>query len=154
MSATTVVTEAIEADLTSIELLIVELLDALENRPALDAATALENCRILLKDPTHHLLVARVDGAVAGFINFTSRRTIVHERPSGLIDELVVAQRYRTQGIGTRLVRAAVEACRKLGCCEVEVTTEVSNRIARDFYKARGFEETGILLEKHLEDSD
>jgi len=152
MSATTVVTEATGTDLTSIELLIVELLEALENRPTLDTATALENCRILLKDPSHHFLVARVGGDVAGFINFTSRQSIVHEGPSGLIDALIVAQRYRTQGIGTRLVRAAVEACRKLGCCEVEVTTEVSNCIARDFYKACGFEEAGILLEKHLED--
>jgi len=85
-----------------------------------------------------------------GFINFTVRQTILHQNPSGLIDELVVAEEYRGKGAGKQLVQAAIEKCRRLGCCEVEVSTEKANLNAREFYKQCGFEEIGMLFEVDL----
>jgi ribosomal protein S18 acetylase RimI-like enzyme len=87
---------------------------------------------------------------VVGFINFTTRRTVLHGGLSGLIDELVVAEEYRRRGIGKRLVAAAVDKCRQLGCREVEVSTQKTNLEAREFYKDCGFEEHAVLLEMHL----
>jgi ribosomal protein S18 acetylase RimI-like enzyme len=48
------------------------------------------------------------------------------------------------------LVLAAIEKCRQLGCCEVEVSTEKTNLKARKFYKRYGFEERGMLFEMDL----
>jgi ribosomal protein S18 acetylase RimI-like enzyme len=89
-----------------------------------------------------------------GFINFSTRRTTMHLAPSGLIDELVVSRRSRGTGIGKHLIQSAVDRCRELGCCEVEVSTEKSNTRARRFYRACGFEEDAVLLELDLDNSE
>jgi len=146
--------EATESDLLAIVHLLAELVDVIDNSEGIDLQRVPENCRILLNDVNSHFLVAKVEGAVVGFINLTTRRTALHSGPSGLIDELIVAESHRGRGIGRRLVSAAIEKCRQLGCCEVEVSTEKTNTKAREFYNRCGFEEIGVLLEISVDPSN
>jgi len=150
MTDTIKVHRAAEADLPSVKLLLGELLEAVEDKGSLDIVRAMENCRALLKDPDHFMLVAKDVGGVAGFIHFMTRQSVMHSRPSGLIDELVVSQKARSRGVGKLLVQAAARKCRELDCCELEVSTEKSNAAARRFYKACGFDEDAVLLEMEL----
>jgi ribosomal protein S18 acetylase RimI-like enzyme len=136
--------------LPAIKGLLAELINAIEDSESLEINKAIENCRILLNDANCTLLVAKAGDSMVGFINFTTRKTALHSAPSGLIDELIVAEEYRGQGIGRQLISAAVDKCRRLGCCEIEVSTEKTNTKAREFYKSCGFEDVGILLEMHL----
>jgi GNAT superfamily N-acetyltransferase len=94
--------------------------------------------------------MAKVQGKLVGLIHFTVRRTITHARPSGLIEELVVARGHRGRGIGKRLVAAAADKCRELGCEELEVSTEKANVRAREFYRKCGFQEDAVLMEMHF----
>jgi len=150
MSNTITIVEATKIDFPRIESLLTELLDTVENSTGIELLKALENYRVLLKDASSHFLVAKIDGFLVGFINFTIRKTILHKGPSALIDELVVSGQHRGQGIGKHLVSATIERCRELGCCEVEVSTEKVNGKAREFYKNCGFREDAVLLELHL----
>jgi len=145
------ITPATEIDLPSIKPLLLELMDAMDNTEDFDVEQSFENCGILIRDPAHHMLVAKDKDTVVGFVNFTTRKTIMHPRPSGLIDELVVSRSYRGRGIGKQLILAAIQRCRELECCEVEVSTEKSNTKAREFYLRCGFEEDAVLLEIGLE---
>ncbi len=142
--------KATEADLPAIGRLLEDLTDAMNDTEGMDIGMALRNCRNLLNDAGSHLLVAEIEGALVGFINLTTRKTILHRSPSGLVDELVVAKEYQGKGIGKQLVLAAVGRCKELGCCEVEVSTESTNTKAREFYRKCGFEERGMLLEMDL----
>lgn len=142
--------EAMKSDLQTIEKLMAELIEVIEDTEGIDIKLVGENCRDLLSDANSYFLVAEIEGEVAGFINFTTRKTILHSGPSGLIDELIITKKYRGKGIGKRLVLAAIERCKQLGCCEVEVSTEKVNTKAREFYKKCGFEEIGILFEVDL----
>ena len=126
-------------------------MDAMTDTQGFDVEVSVENCRKLLKDPAHYMLLAKDMNNILGFINFTTRRTIMHKNPSGLIDELVVTRSSRGTGIGKQLVLAAIDKSREAGCCEVEVSTKKSNTEAREFYKACGFEEDAVLLEKDLD---
>ena len=139
-----------ETDLPSVEMLLKELMEVVTDAGGFDIENSTENCRILLKNSAHHMLVARNIDGVLGFVNFTSRRTILHSGPSGLIDELVVSKSSRGTGIGKQLILAVIDRCRELGCCEVEVSTEKSNIQARRFYKSCGFAEDAVLLEIDL----
>ena len=130
--------------------LLEDLADAMDNTEGIDNGIALKTCQYLLTDDNSHFLVAAKEKAPVGFINFTVRQTILHRSPSGLIDELVVAEEYRGKGVGKQLVQAAIEKCRQFGCCEVEVSTEKTNLKARKFYKKCGFEERGTLFEADL----
>lgn len=150
MTDTTNVRPATEADLPYLKPLLMELINAVEDKEGLNEDRAIENCRALLKDPAHFMLVAKDTGGVVGFINFTTRQSVMHPGLSGLIDELVVSQKARRHGLGKLLVQAAVRKCRRLGCCELEVSTEKSNAAARRFYKACGFAEDAVLLEMDL----
>ena len=142
---------ATEADLPSIKPLLLKLMDVMDNTEGFDVEQSFENCIILIKNPAHHMLVAKDKDTVVGFVNFTTRKTIMHPGPSGLIDELIVSRSYRGLGIGKQLLLAAIQKCRELECCEVEVSKEKSNTKAREFYQRCGFEEDAVLLEMGLE---
>ena len=142
--------EATKSDLPAIGKLLEELTNAMDNTEGIDTEIALKNCQRLLNDANSHLLVAAREGKPVGFINFTVRQTILHQGPSALIDEIVVAEEYRGKGVGRKLVQAAFEKCRRVGCSEVEVSTEKANLKARKFYKQCGFEERGTLFEADL----
>jgi GNAT superfamily N-acetyltransferase len=150
MSNTTVIKEASETDLPRIESLLTELINTMDNSKGIDLFKALENYRFLLKETNSHFLVAKINGSAVGFINFSIRKTVLHPGSSALIDELVVSEQYRGQGIGRQLVSTAVERARGFGCCEAEVSTEKVNSKAREFYKNCGFQEDAVLLELHL----
>ena len=141
-----------ETNLPSMKLLLQELTDAMTNIEGFNLEQSLENCRKLMNDPAHYMLMARDKEGVLGFINFTTRKTIMHPSPSGLVDELIVSKSSRGRGIGKQLILEAINKCRELGCCEVEVSTEKSNVRARRFFKACGFEENAVLLEIDLEE--
>lgn len=141
---------ATKDDLPFIKNLLQELMDAVKDTEGFDIKQSVRNCESLIEDPANYVLIARDKDRVLGFINFTTRKTIMHPLPSGLIDELVVTKDSRSSGIGKRLILAVVDKCRELGCCEVEVSTEKINTNAREFYKSCGFDEDAVLLEMDL----
>jgi len=144
------VRKATESDLQAIGKLLEDLTNAMDNTEGIDIGIALKTCEHLLHDASSHFLVAAMEGTPVGFIHFTVRQTILHRNPSALIDELVVAEEYQGKGVGKQLVLAAIEKCKQLGCCEVEVSTEKTNVKARKFYKKCGLEERGMLFEVDL----
>ena len=142
--------EAKESDLPAIVKLAIELVESMESKKGINLHRILRNSQDFLKDTNSYILIAEVSGTLIGFINFTTRRTLLHTGLSGLIDELVVSKNHRGKGIGKQLIYSAIEKCKHLGCCEVEVTTEFANTNAREFYKSCGFEERGVIFEKNL----
>jgi GNAT superfamily N-acetyltransferase len=150
MTSTARVHDVTESDLPAIRPLIAELIAALDDPSGFDLDQAMGNCRAVLDRPGHALLAARSGEAVCGFLHLTTRQSILHDRPSGLIDELVTGREFRGQGIGRLLIAAALDRCRDLGCCEVEVSTETGNLQAREFYRRCGFDDEGVLFELHF----
>jgi len=142
--------EAKESDLLTIGKLTLELIEAMGNTEGIDIKLIAENCRNLLSKVNSNILVAEIEGVVAGFVNFMTRKTILHGGLSGLIDELIVAKSYRGKGIGKQLLLSTIKKSRQLGCCEVEVSTEKTNIKAREFYRQYGFTERGVLFEIDL----
>ena len=142
--------EARESDLLTIRKLTLELIEAMGNTEGIDIKLIAENCQNFLCEANSHILVAEIKGVVVGFLNFTTRKTILHRGLSGLIDELIIAKSYRGKGVGKQLLSSAIKKSRQLGCCEVEVSTEKTNIKAREFYRQCGFTERGVLFEIDL----
>jgi len=145
-----IIREARESDLLTIGNLTLELIEAMGDTEGIDIKLIAENCRNLLSEANSHILVAEIKRVVVGFVNFTTRMTILHRGLSGLIDELIVDKSYRGKGIGKQLLSGAIEKSRQLGCCEVEVSTEKTNTKAREFYRQCGFTDRGVLFEIDL----
>ncbi len=151
MSHTISILEAIEADLPAIEALLIELINTMDNPQGFTTPRLRDNCSFLINRADCHLLVAKVGEIVVGLINFSLQQTAIAPGMSGLIDELIVSKDYRGQGIGQKLVSAAINKCRQLGCCELGVITGEVNTKAREFYKRCGFEEGSVFLEMHFD---
>ncbi|MBE3577058.1 MAG: GNAT family N-acetyltransferase [Limnochordales bacterium] len=110
-----------------------------------------------INSPLYALLVAEVnpgDGRkpqLVGVCSMALRSTLSHAGVSALIDEVVVAEEFRQQGVASALLEQAVRVAEAAGCREVEVSTTWDNEPARNLYKKLGFAETGIWLERHFE---
>jgi ribosomal protein S18 acetylase RimI-like enzyme len=142
--------EAKASDLLTIRNLLLELIEAIGDTEGIDITLITENYLNCLTEANSHIMVAELEGVVVGFVNFTTRKTILHHGLSGLIDEFIVAKSYHGKGIGRQLLSSAIRKSRQLGCCEVEVSTEKTNTEAREFYRQCGFTERGILFEIDL----
>ena len=149
MTANITVSAVTENDLDSVRLLLQELLNVMDDTEVFSIEQSEKNFQRMLVEHDNYMLAARKDDDIIGFINFSVRKTLMHPEPSGLIDELVVSESSRGLGVGKLLINAVIEQCRELGCCELEVSTEKSNKNARQFYKSCGFEE-GVLFELDL----
>jgi ribosomal protein S18 acetylase RimI-like enzyme len=107
-----------------------------------------DRLRAMLQLPQYAIFVAEDDsGQVAGLLTASHRWTLWHAGPCALIEELVVDERARGQGIGRALIQAALDWAKSEGCSEVEVSTELDNTAAQAFYRRLGFTSEALLLE-------
>ena len=88
---------------------------------------------------------------VLGVLSLRTMRDLFHGRPTALIQELVVADGHRGEGIGGALLDAALERAHELGCVEIAVTTGERNEAGQAAYRSRGFEQDGVYFERHFE---
>jgi GNAT superfamily N-acetyltransferase len=96
------------------------------------------------------ILVADDSGQVIGLLSYSLRPSLVHAGRSCVIEELVIEETTQRQGVGARLVEDLLRRAAEWGCIEVSVSTLAGERGAIEFYKARGFSDDAVLLEKHL----
>lgn len=88
----------------------------------------------------HALFVAETkDAGVIGWIH-VSKQPLLEVEIRGEINGLVVAEKYRSQGAGARLLAAAENWARQHGCKGMSVRSNVVRERAHQFYERNGFE--------------
>ena len=97
-----------------------------------------------------HLLLAEVDGKIAGLLSYSVRSDLYHAAPSAMIDEFVVSAAYRGCGIGSAMMSELLGRLEAMGCAEVSVTTMPENVAAQRFYRSHGLVDEALFLEKHF----
>lgn len=92
-----------------------------------------------LRDTTQPILVAEVDGAVAGFASVSFCQALTGWR--AVIDDLAVDSAYRRRGLGHALVEGAVCLAQSYNChsLHLNIDVEASPAAARSFSLACGF---------------
>ena len=107
--------------------------------------------RAMIGLPQYAVFVAENEaGQVIGLLSASQRWTLWHTGPCALIEELVVDERARRQGVGQALIQAVLDWARDRGCSEIEVSTDHDNMDAQAFYRRLGFENEALLLEYEL----
>jgi ribosomal protein S18 acetylase RimI-like enzyme len=107
--------------------------------------------RHFLASPVSDVLLALDDDAPVGLLSYARVPGLFHAADSGLIESLVVAEGRRAEGIGRRLLQAAVLRLEEAGCAEISVSTGADNEAAQRLYYDAGLTEASVLLEKHVE---
>lgn len=94
--------------------------------------------------PTNTLLVARGHDAIVGMLTL-----VIFPIPAGLrarIEDVVVDQAARGQGVGAALVKAALERAAAEGARTIDPTSRPSRVAANRLYQRLGFQERDSLV--------
>jgi ribosomal protein S18 acetylase RimI-like enzyme len=137
---------AVEEDSASIGRLINELAESFGEASPISARYVAH----YLETPGSYILLAEKDRQVVGLMSYSIRPNLYHAGDSCLIEEFVVRQSERGQGIGGQLLEALFQQLASQKCVEVSVTTMPDNRKAIAFYKSHGMVDEAIFLEKHF----
>ncbi len=92
-------------------------------------------------DSPLRLLFAVVGDEVCGMLSLAIVPTTQGAGCFGYLDDVFVLEQYRGRGIGTKLMREALNHARKSGCVRVELGTRRDNVRARRLYERLGFDE-------------
>lgn len=99
-----------------------------------------DQLRQLVRSEASHVLVARDDsGDVVGSLTL-----VVFAIPTGVrawIEDVVVDQAARGQGVGEALNRFAIDLAERLGCRTIDLTSRPSREAANALYRKIGFVE-------------
>jgi len=95
----------------------------------------------LFGTPDHVLLVAEIQGQVAGFIHgsIRTRPPVMKLVTIGRIDEVSVHKDFRGQGVGRKILIAILDELKERGLSHVELMVDVDNPAAINLYKSAGF---------------
>jgi ribosomal protein S18 acetylase RimI-like enzyme len=92
---------------------------------------------------TIQMMVAEEERRIVGL---SSMRKV--EAREAELYSIVVLESATGKGVGTRLLRKALDGARKRGFYSVRVKTEVANERAINFYRKAGFTESGKAVER------
>ncbi len=106
--------------------------------------------RHFLASPVSGALLAEDGGDAVGLLSYAIVPGLFHAADSGLIELLIVTAARRGEGIGRRLVEAALRVFEDAGCAEASVSTGAENETAQRLYADAGLTEASVLLEKHF----
>ena len=105
----------------------------------------------LLKDPARPILIADLDGKVAGYafciLQVTENNPVLCDRKVLYIDDLCVDETIRGMGIATKLYEKVLEYARSIGCQAVTLNVWCGNDSAMKFYENRGLKPQKIGME-------
>lgn len=103
-----------------------------------------------LEDDAQEYLVIKYEKQIVGFASLTVRNSLWIEGRIGHIDELIIDQKLRSKGIGTRLMQELIKLAKTKGCNRIEADTGFQRKRTHKFYELLGFEKRAYLYSKKL----
>lgn len=89
-------------------------------------------------------LSAVEDGTELGAIYLYLILNDSHKEPYGLLEDLLVKEEHRKKGIGSTLVKEALEEAKRLNCYKVIGTSRMAREDVHRFYEKLGMKKYGF----------
>lgn len=94
--------------------------------------------------PDYNVFVAIYNGSIAGTFALAIMDNLAHMgTPSGLVEDVAVSSVYQGRGIGTQMMKFAINACKVKGCYKVVLSSNLKRTNAHRFYEGLGFKKHG-----------
>jgi len=68
----------------------------------------------------------------------------LHKKPYALLEDIFVDENYREKGIGTQLVKRAIELAKELNCYKIIATSRFERENIHEWYQKLGFKKYGF----------
>jgi len=105
----------------------------------------------ITKDPNHELIVAEQNGQVMGTLHLIFLPSVSYQ--GGLraqVESVRIDKRFQSQGIGSEMMKWAMERARRRGAHVVQLTTHKSRVDAHRFYERLGFRGSHLGMKMSL----
>ncbi len=110
-----------------------------------DRAKQRKGLAMLLCNKTSVLLVARSEGTVVGMATMQELISTAEGGPVGLVEDVVVDQARRGQGIGRRLLLALEQEAQVRGWLRLQLLADLNNQPALAFYRQLNWQTTQLI---------
>ena len=104
----------------------------------------------LLNNEVVYLVSVDKSGIPVGFIGCRGMNVLHHKGLVFEIQEMYVAEKWRSQGVGQALFAALEEKLSETNIESLEVTTNVKRKEAQKFYEKLGFLQTHVKFVKQI----
>ena len=113
--------------------------------PEPDAGAAARRFARIAAYPDYAVYLAEEDGVPVGTFALLVMDNLAHGgAPEGVVENVVVAEGRRGQGIGRAMMRFAMDRCTEAGCYKLVLSSNVRRESAHRFYEDLGFVQHGL----------
>jgi GNAT superfamily N-acetyltransferase len=106
----------------------------------------------IMSYPRYRLYVAEVDSQIVGTFALLIMDNLANGgMPSGVVEDVAVAREAQGRGVGKRMMRFALDQCRRHGCYKMLFSSNAMRAKAHGFYEALGFTRHGYSYRVELE---
>jgi len=110
-----------------------------------DADRQARGLSLIIESPqTGVILVARSGSEITGMVNLLFTISTAEGGPVCWLEDMVVRPESRGGGVGSRLLKAAIDHARRHGFLRITLLTDKMNSDAQRFYQRHGFAESGM----------
>ena len=107
----------------------------------------------ILDNPDCEVIVAEKDEEIIAMMDMDFRESFFHGGLSMQIEDLIVDERFRRQGVGQRMVGLAEEMARRHDCTSIGLSSDLYREETHKFWQAMGYQIEAYQLRKALEPS-
>lgn len=144
MPEAVVIRPAVREDLHPLVALL-EALFSIEEDFAANSARQLRGLELMLDNDRGRILVAEADGSVVGMSTGQLTISTAEGGPAVLVEDVVVREDRRGQGIGLKLMEGMYDWAWEHGAGRLQLLADEENGPALEFYKRLGWERTKLI---------
>jgi GNAT superfamily N-acetyltransferase len=100
---------------------------------------------MMLQAPQAYVVVAEHGGEIAGMATLQLLISTAEGAPSGLIEDVVVRDSHRGQGVGEALMKHLSTWAEKMGATRLQLLADRDNQPALAFYRKQGWLTTSLI---------
>lgn len=99
----------------------------------------------ITQTPNYYIYVARLNQQPVGTFSLIYLPTMMHRgyHKFAVLDAVTVISSMRGRGIGSQMVKAAIQLSAEAGCYKVTLSSNLKRDRAHQFYQSLGFEQHG-----------
>jgi len=94
--------------------------------------------------PNYSLYIAKIKDRIIGTFELLIMDNLAHKgAPSGIVEDVVVDNAFRSKGIGRKMMEFAMDVCLQNGCYKLALSSNINRNRAHDFYESLEFKKHG-----------
>lgn len=105
---------------------------------------------IIKRPETGSVFVYESEGVIQGMVVVLFTMSTALGKKVALLEDMIVSPDSRGKGVGTSLIKHAVEFARNNGCGRVTLLSDHDNEQAHEFYRKHGFTKSDMVVFRRL----